>query len=150
MTWIAFSRLAVPRSSNCAGQDRIERRADFMTPADDITALRLVGALGSSPALQRGVGLLVRLDFVHQHRRLDAGSPAPRRGGCAGQHQQPGGDTGNDEQGEEHDHQRVADDLGQLGRMRRRTAIDEAEQEADDRIEQQEGTDELPGAAAHR
>ena len=92
-------------------QDAVERRAQFVADGADVAALGLVGGalgqFGHRPGLfrgllgglQRAVGLAVQLDLAHQQVRLAVRLFLRDLAALVRQHQPPGHDAGDDEQG---------------------------------------------------
>ena len=122
-----------------------------MAEPDDVAALRLAGGFRDLLGLlQLGVGALVRLDFVHQQVGLAAGLLLGDPAAVLRQHEQPGGDAGNDREDEEHAPQHGAQDfLGNLG-IERNLEIDQQQHRADHPAEQQQNAEKAPDIGIER
>ena len=92
---VAFEQLGI-------AEDGIERRAQFVTQAHDVPALGLAGRFRDLfRLLQLGVGALVRLDLVHQEVGLPSRLLLSDAAAVLRQHEQPGGNAGDDGEDEE-------------------------------------------------
>src|SRR5712691_3791625 len=120
-------------------EDGVERGAQFMAQPDDMPAFRLARRFGDLLGLlQLGVGALVRLDLVHQQVGLPARLLLGDAAAVLRQHEQPGGDAGDDGQDEEHRPQgRLQHFLWNVG-IERDLEINEREHRADHAAEQQQ------------
>ena len=126
-------------------EDRVERRAQLVAQADHVPALGLAGGfcrlLG---LLQLGVGALVRLDLIHQQVGLPSGFLLGNAAAVLGEHEQPGGDAGDDGQDEEHRPQGRFDDvLGGIG-AERHLEINKRQHRPDHAREQEQQAEVAP------
>ena len=88
-------------------ENGIQRRAQFMAQAHDMTALRFIGGFSNFlGALKLRIGTLVRLDFTHQQVGLAKGFLLRDAPALLRQHEEPSADTSDDAQDEKNRPQR--------------------------------------------
>src|SRR5262249_9661666 len=122
----------------------VEWGAQLVTEPDHIAALRLAGGFrGFLGLLQPGVGAFVRLDLLHQQFGLTLSIFLGDAAAFVHQHEDPGGNGGDNRQDEEYRPQRRFQNVLLHVRFERDLEINEGEHGADDRGEQQEDTNIL-------
>ena len=124
-------------------ENRVQRAAQFVADADDITALREIGCLRRLlRLLQFGIGSLMRLDFRQQQVRLSADLPFSRDPASLRQRDQPRHYAGDRQQNEEHGPERRRQRGAILDDHRGGGAVDDRERHSDHEDEQTEQQDE--------
>ncbi len=120
-------------------RDGVERRAQLVAEADHVAAFRKVGCFGRFlRALQLGVGLLVRLDFLHQQRGLPPGLGLRGLPALPRQHEQPHHDADDDRERKEHFPQHVGDAVRVHAGLRQNLQVDQPQRQADETCREQE------------
>ena len=124
---VALEDLRVP-------EDRVERRAQFVTEANDVAALGPVGRLGVLLGLlQCRIGAAMGADFLEQQRRLPRTLLLGHPPAVIGEHQEPAGDRRHHAEDEKHHRDRAANHMRRLRRGARGELVDDEEAAAQSR-----------------